>query len=160
MNESKKGYWIYSSIAVIIGMTLFGFLGYLTYDLVLKLSEKDFSNNTVIQALITLFVTVFLGGYFSKWLEQKNAKQLEVFRIQREIAIKIIDYATVLYYHPAAQREKELLKAESIKVKIFFDDSTLKTINQYLIAVEQSSFDNEKGTIYDKLADQLKKVIK
>lgn len=160
MNESKKGYWIYSSIAVIIGMSLFGFLGYLTYDLVLKLSEKDFSNNTVIQALITLFVTVFLGGYFSKWLEQKNAKQLEVFRIQREIAIKIIDYATVLYYHPAAQREKELLKAESIKVKIFFDDSTLKTINQYLIAVEQSSFDNEKGTIYDKLADQLKKVIK
>ena len=160
MNESKKGYWIYSSIAVIIGMSLFGFLGYLIYDLVLKLSEKDFSNNTVIQALITLFVTVFLGGYFSKWLEQKNAKQLEVFRIQREIAIKIIDYATVLYYHPAAQREKELLKAESIKVKIFFDDSTLKTINQYLIAVEQSSFDNEKGTIYDKLADQLKKVIK
>ena len=93
-------------------------------------------------------------------MAEKNAKQLEVFRIQREIAIKIIDYATVLYYHPAAQREKELLKAESIKVKIFFDDSTLKTINQYLIAVEQSSFDNEKGTIYDKLADQLKKVIK
>ena len=73
MNESKKGYWIYSSIAVIIGMSLFGFLGYLTYDLVLKLSEKDFSNNTVIQALITLFVTVFLGGYFSKWLKKMQS---------------------------------------------------------------------------------------
>lgn len=76
MNENKKGYWIYSIVAIIIGMSLFAFLGYLIYDLILKLADKDFSNNTVIQALITLIITVFIGGYFSKWLEYKIQKRL------------------------------------------------------------------------------------
>ena len=66
MNENKKGYWIYSTIVVIFFVILFAFLGYLIKDLILKLAEKDFSNNTVIQALITLIVTVVIGGYFSK----------------------------------------------------------------------------------------------
>lgn len=48
MNENKKEYWIYSIIAIIIGMSLFAFIGYLIYDLILKLADKDFSNNTVI----------------------------------------------------------------------------------------------------------------
>ena len=67
MNENKKGYWIYSIVAIIIGMSLFAFLGYLIYDLILKLADKDFSNNTVIQALITLIITVFIGGYFEEF---------------------------------------------------------------------------------------------
>lgn len=74
-NTEKRGYWIYSIIAIIFGMSLFGFLGYLLYDLILKLSKEDFSNNTVIQALITLIVTVFIGGYFSKFLEYKFSKK-------------------------------------------------------------------------------------
>ena len=41
MNENKKGYWIYSIVAIIIGMSLFAFLGYLIYDLILKLADKD-----------------------------------------------------------------------------------------------------------------------
>lgn len=160
VNESKKGYWLYSIIAVIIGMSLFGFLGYLLYDLILKLSEKDLSNNTIIQALITLIITVFLGGYFSKWLERKNAKKLEIFKIQREISIRVIDYATTLYYHPDALRDKELLKAESVKIKIFFDDKTLKSVNQYIEAIEQNCAIDDMRAIYDNLATQLKKAIR
>lgn len=64
MNKNNKGYWIYSIIAIIFGMSLFAFFAYLIYDLIIKLSEKDFSNNTVVQALITLVITVFLGGFF------------------------------------------------------------------------------------------------
>lgn len=77
----KKGYWIYSVIAIIFGFGLFGWFGYLVYDLIIKLSEKDFSNNTVIQALITLIVIVFIGGYFSKWLELRNNKKLNYIKL-------------------------------------------------------------------------------
>ena len=160
MNENKKGYWVYSVVAIIIGMSLFGFWGYLIYDLVIKLSEKDFSNNTVVQALISLVVTVFLGGYFSKWLERKNAKKLEIFKVQRDISLKVIDYATTLYYQPENSKFQELLKAESIKIKLFFDDETLNSVNQFLIAIEQRSPQNNLETLYDTLTNQLKKAIR
>ena len=62
MNDNKKGYYVYSCVAVFFGMALFAFLGWLIYDLILKLSNQDFSNNTVVQALITLIITVFIGG--------------------------------------------------------------------------------------------------
>lgn len=75
MNESKRGYWVYSVITVIVFVGLFAFWGWLIYELVIQLSDKDFSNNTIIQALITLIITVFIGGYFSKWLEIRNAKK-------------------------------------------------------------------------------------
>ncbi len=68
MKENKKGYYIYSIFAVIFGFGLIAYICYLFYDLVLKLSDKDFSENTVIQALITLIITVFIGGYFLNFL--------------------------------------------------------------------------------------------
>ena len=157
MDENKKGYWIYSIIAIFIGFSLFAYWGFLIYDLILKLSQKDFSNNTTIQALISLIITVFLGGYFSKWLERRNAKKLEIFKIQRDIALKIIDYSSILYNHPDRIEAKELLIAESIKVKLFFDDETLKTINEFIKELD----DNQKRqSLYSLLSDQLKKAIK
>lgn len=48
MNENKKGYWIYSIIVAFVGMVLFAYWGYLIYDLILKLTVKDLSNNTLI----------------------------------------------------------------------------------------------------------------
>lgn len=157
MNENKKGYWIYSIAAIIAGFALFGFLCYLIYDLIIKLSEKDFSNNTVVQAFISLIVTVFLGGYFSKYLERRNTKRLEIFKIQRDIALKIIDYSSILYNHPDSIEARELLIAESIKVKLFFDDETLAVVNRFIENLD----DNENRKIsYTELSDQLKKVIK
>ena len=133
MNENKKGYYVYSCIAVIFGMGLFAFFGWLIYDLILKLSNQDFSNNTVVQALITLIITVFIGGYFSKWLEIRNHKKLELYKIRTSISLKIIDLATILYHHPESMEAKELLIAESHKVKLYFDDDLLKNLNQLLL---------------------------
>ena len=153
MNENKKGYYVYSCIAVIFGMGLFAFFGWLIYDLILKLSNQDFSNNTVVQALITLIITVFIGGYFSKWLEIRNHKKLELYKIRTSISLKIIDLATILYHHPESAEAKELLIAESHKVKLYFDDDLLKNLNQFIC-------EEDKNLYYNNVVDNLKKNIK
>lgn len=154
MNIEKKGYWIYSVIAIIFGFGLFGWFGYLVYDLIIKLSEKDFSNNTVIQALITLIVTVFIGGYFSKWLELRNNKKIELYEIRSDISLKIIDLASA-YYHNQNENIRNLLIAESSKVKLYFDDEVLKNLNIYL---ESNKKDKDKN--YESLIDSLRKSVK
>ena len=153
MNENKKGYYVYSCIAVVFGIALFAFFGWLIYDLILKLSNQDFSNNTIVQALITLIITVFIGGYFSKWLEIRNHKKLELYKIRTSISLKIIDLATVLYHHPESIEAKELLIAESHKVKLYFDDDLLKNLNQFMT-------EEDKGLYYNIVIDELKKHIK
>ena len=153
MNENKKGYYVYSCIAVIFGMALFAFFGWLIYDLILKLSNQDFSNNTVVQALITLIITVFIGGYFSKRLEIRNHKKLELYKIRTSISLKIIDLATILYHHPESAEAKELLIAESHKVKLYFDDDLLKNLNQFIC-------EEDKNLYYNNVVDNLKKNIK
>ena len=158
--NNKKGYWIYSIVAIIIGMGLFAFWGYLIYDLILKLSEKDFSNNTVVQALFSLVTTVFLGGYFTKLLERKNAIKLEVFKVQKDISLSVIDYATILYYHPENERAKELLKAETTKVKLYFDNEVLQSILDFINSIDKNPKQEQKDILYEKLSTQLKKSIK
>ena len=153
MNENKKGYYVYSCIAVVFGIALFAFFGWLIYDLILKLSNQDFSNNTIVQALITLIITVFIGGYFSKWLEIRNHKKLELYKIRTSISLKIIDLATVLYHHPESIEAKELLIAESHKVKLYFDDDLLKNLNKFMS-------EEDKGNYYNIVIDELKKHIK
>ena len=153
MNNKKKGYWIYSIIAIILGFSLFGWLGYLIYDLIIKLSEKDFSNNTVVQALITLVVTVFIGGYFSKWLELKNTKKIELYKIRTEISLKIIDLASEFYYIQD-KNIKNLLIAESSKVKLYFDDD-IKNLNKYL-----ESNKKDRNDKYEILINSLRKNVK
>lgn len=153
MKQKNKGYWVYSIIAIIIGMSLFAFFGYLIYDLVLKLSEKDFSNNTVVQALITLVITVFLGGYFSKWLERRNAKKLETSKIQNEIALTLVDLSSAMIHSPDDETIHRAIVKESSKVKLYFDDETLKVVNTFIE-------EKDKKMYYDALIDCLKKKIK
>lgn len=153
MNERKKGYWIYSIVVIIIGFALFAFWGYLIYDLILKLSEKDFSNNTVIQALISLIVTVFLGGYFSKHLERRNAKKLEILNTQKDIAIRIIDLASEYYYAPKNEEIRRFLFAEKSKVQLFFNKAVLSAMDSYL-----NNGPTEDG--YKQIVDAIQKVIK
>lgn len=154
MNENKKGYWIYSVIAVIIGMLLLAFIGYLIYDLILKLSDKDFSNNTVIQALITLIITVFIGGYFSKWLEYKNSKRVELYQTRISISLKLIDLASE-YYRNRNDNIKNMLIFESAKLKLFFNDDILKKLNIFIESKDDNIIDN-----YNLLIDSLKINIK
>lgn len=151
--KKNKGYWIYSIVAIIVGMGLFAFFAYLIYDLIIKLSEKDFSNNTVIQALITLIITVFLGGYFSKWLERRNTKKLELLKIQNEIALTLVDLSSAMIYSPDDELIRQVIVKESSKVKLYFDDETLKTLNNFIEAENKKEF-------YDPLIDCLKKKLK
>lgn len=156
MNENKKGYWIYSIIVVIIGFAFFAFFIYLIYDLVIKLADKDFSNNTVIQALITLITTVFIGGFFSKWLENRNAKKLELYKIQTTISLKIIDLSSILLNNNVNNDEiRDMLITESIKVKLYFPDSVLKSLNNFLQSNESEIHEN-----YNIMIEELRKNIK
>lgn len=153
MAENKKGYWVYSVIAIIVGFAFFAFLGYLIYDLVIKLSEKDFSNNTVIQALITLIITVFIGGYYSKWLEHRNAKRLELYKIQSQLAISIIELSSLYINNPNEEKVQAALFVEASKVKLYFSDDTLRKLNALISA------EDKKGA-YEPLIDSLKNQIK
>ena len=150
----KKGYWIYSIIAIIFGMTLIAFLGYLIYDLIIKLADKDFSNNTVIQALITLIITVFIGGYFSKWLEIRNSKKLSLYNTKIDISLKIIDLSSEYYRHQS-EEIKNMLIFESSKVKLFFNDDILRRLNVFIESNRKDLMTN-----YNLLIDELKKNIK
>lgn len=153
-NVHKKGFWIYSCVTIIFGMALFAFVGYLIYDLVIKLSEKDFSNNTVVQALITLIITVFIGGYFSKWLERCNAKKLCLYQTRIDISLKLINLSSE-FYRDQNDLLKNMLIFESSKVKLFFNDDTLICLNKFIESNKEDMLNN-----YNSLIDKLKENIK
>lgn len=155
MNTEKKGYWVYSIVAIISGLVFFGFLAYLIYDLIIKLSVKDFSNNTVVQAFITLITTVFIGGYFSKWLENRNAKKIELYKIQTSISLNIINLSSSLFWNRDNSEVREMLVNESIKVKLYFPDSVLKSLNDFI-----QSDDENSHLLYNKMIDELRKNIR
>ncbi|CAH2763357.1 unknown [Erysipelothrix amsterdamensis] len=150
MKENKKGYYIYSIFAVIFGFGLIAYICYLFYDLVLKLSDKDFSENTVIQALITLIITVFIGGYFSKFLEHRNMKKNELYKIRTTISLNLIDYSSA-YYWKQEEDIRRLLINESNKVKLYFDDVVLEALNDFL-----QSDDKDRGQLYELFINALR----
>ena len=129
MEVQEKGYWIYSITAVIVGMSLFAFIGYLICDLIIKSAD---TNNTLLQALITLIITVFIGVYFSKWLELRNTKKIELYKIQTNISLVLIDLASEYARNIKNDDIKSLLINESIKVKLYFPDSVLKALNNFI----------------------------
>lgn len=154
MNENKKGYWIYSIVAIVVIVGMLSFIGYLIYDLIIKLADKDLSNNTVVQALITLIITVFIGGYFSKSLEYRNSKKIQLHKTRTDIALQFIELASE-YYRKRNMEIKSMLIFESAKVKLFFDDETLKKMNKFIESSDENIIDN-----YNSLIDSLKGKIK
>lgn len=153
MREKNKGYWVYSIVAIILGMALLAFLAYLLYDLILKLSEKDFSSNTVLQAFITLFITVFAGGYISKWLELRNTKKIEQYKIRTSLALTLIDLSSALYYHPEDEDVRRAVVRESSKIKLYFPDEVLKLVNEFIES-------ENKAVVYSDLIKSLRESIK
>lgn len=152
MEVQEKGYWIYSITAVIVGMSLFAFIGYLICDLIIKSAD---TNNTLLQALITLIITVFIGVYFSKWLELRNTKKIELYKIQTNISLVLIDLASEYARNIKNDDIKSLLINESIKVKLYFPDSVLKALNNFI----NTSKENIVGN-YNLLTEELRKNIK
>lgn len=133
-------------------MSLFAFIGYLICDLIIKSAD---TNNTLLQALITLIITVFIGVYFSKWLELRNTKKIELYKIQTNISLVLIDLASEYARNIKNDDIKSLLINESIKVKLYFPDSVLKALNNFI----NTSKENIVGN-YNLLTEELRKNIK
>lgn len=159
MNNNKKGYWVYSIIVVIVFVMLFAFVAYLICDVIIKISKEDVTNNTVLQAVISFFITVLFGGYFSKWLEMRNAKKLEIFKVQKEICLNVIDCATMLYYHPENSSARELLISESHKIKLYFDNKVLLAVNKFVESSDKHDENVDRKNIYEQLIDELRGAI-
>lgn len=101
-----------------------------------------------------MIVTIFIGGYFSKWLELRNSKKIELYKIRTEISLKIIDLASAYYYNQD-ENIKNLLITESSKVKLYFDNEVLKNLNIYL-----ESNKKDRNGKYESLIDSLRKNVK
>ena len=56
-------------------------------------------------------------------------------------------------HHPESAEAKELLIAESHKVKLYFDDDLLKNLNHFIC-------EEDKNSYYNNVIDNLKKNIK
>lgn len=153
--KNSKGYWIYCIFVILAFAGLLAFVAWLIYYIIIYLSNKDFSNNTIVQAILTLVVTVIIGGFFSKWLEHKYTKKLELYKIQTTISINLIDIASE-YLHNKSEHLRYDLICESCKVKLYFPDSVLKALNEFI----QANHTNESEQKYTALMDELKRNIK
>ncbi|WP_353892804.1 hypothetical protein PRVXH_002181 [Proteinivorax hydrogeniformans] len=136
----NKGYYIYSVFAVLGFLLLTGYVFYLVHDLLIKLSTDQFTNATAIQSVVALVITVFLGGYFSKSIEHKKHIKLEKFKSQKEISLRIIDLAGLIVREEDTEKAKSLLRNENFKVKLLFDDSTVKAINNFLEKPNEANY--------------------
>lgn len=126
--KRHSGYYVYSIFAIIAGCLLLAFIGYLLYDLFFSLATKEITNLTLIQGILTLLITIFLGGYFTKWLELKNHKKLEYVKTEKEIAIRIIDLAGNISRKENLEDSKSKLMFESHKAKLFFNEDISTSI--------------------------------
>ena len=156
MKEDKKGYWVYSGFAIILGMTLFGVIAYLIYDLILKLATTQITNSTLVQSLITLIITIFLGGYFSENLKQRNNKKLETYKTQKDVALNIINLMGMIVRDNSKEEAKQLLINETYKVKLFFDDELLKAMNNFCTEENTEKYNYHYNNIVDKLQKYFK----
>jgi hypothetical protein len=154
MKNNQKGngqYW-YGIGMMTLFLAAFAFLCYLGYQLIIKASNKEFQNTTILQTLITLVFTVVIGTVISKSLEARNAKRLETYKVQKEIALTIINLAGVILTEKEEEEKqtaKTLLNNENVKVKLFYNDETCIAVKDFL---ENSSYNT-----YETMTDLLKK---
>lgn len=141
-HSNQKGYYVYSTITIIVFVALFGFIGYLLYDIVVKAGTNKFSNMTLVQSIATLIGTVFIGGYFSKSLEYKNNRRMEEYKTQKEIALRIIDLAGLIIRNEEISKATDLLINENLKVKLFFDDKAVNYVNAFITNKDPDNYNN------------------
>ncbi|WP_416150230.1 hypothetical protein ACM26V_04375 [Salipaludibacillus sp. HK11] len=105
-------------------------------------STNQFADNTILQILLTLIFSVIIGSYLTKKFERKNQKELEIFKIRNKIVLTIVDLAGMIISRKDSKKEKalELLHNENVKVKLYFDDSMVKYVNDFLEKQSESSY--------------------
>ncbi|MGG4107985.1 hypothetical protein AAXB25_29260 [Paenibacillus lautus] len=153
MKERKTikltGYF-YGIILFLIVFGVAAFSVYLVYLLVVKASTNQFADTTVLQAMLTLIISVLIGTILTKSLESRNAKRLEVFKIRKDVSINI-NLSGVLLSSDESEKQRafEILHNENMKVKLFFDDETVRAVKKFL---EEKSLSS-----YEEMTDMLKK---
>lgn len=63
-----------------------------------------------------MIITVFIGGYFSKWLELRNTKKIELYKIKTNISLVLIDLASEYTRNIKNENIRSLLINESNKL--------------------------------------------
>ena len=76
---------------------------------------------------------------------------MELYKIQTETSIKLIDIGSEYLYNPQ-ENIKRLLITESCKVKLYFSDNVLKALNEYIMSRSEEC--------YNALIEELRKNIK
>lgn len=144
---------------IIIFLIIFGFLAFvvhLGYTLILKASTNEFADTTLIQGMFTLFFTVIIGTWLTKSLEAKNAKKLELYKVMQGVSLSIVNLSSIVLSADSDEQQKkkaiDLLVDESVKVKLFFDDETLKDVNHFITEKTPASYNN----LIDRLKEHLK----
>lgn len=152
MNEDRPikitGYF-YGIIMFLIVFGVAAFTIYLMYLLIVKASTNEFTNTIVLQAMLTLIISVILGTILTKSLESRNAKRIEVFKVKKDVSLTIINLAGIILSTENDEKFKamELLNNENYKVKLFFDDDTVRAVKQFLEERSLSTY----GTMTDLL---------
>lgn len=85
----------------------------------------------------------------------KKYKEIELYKIQTNISLVLIDLASEYARNIKNDDIKSLLINESIKVKLYFPDSVLKALNNFI----NTSKENIVGN-YNLLTEELRKNIK
>ena len=156
MEENKSiklsGYF-YGTILFLIVFGVAAFTIYLIYTLIVKASTNEFANTTILQAMLTLLISVLLGTILTKSLESRNAKKLEVFKVKKDVSITIINLAGIILTAESDEKLKamELLNNENYKVKLFFDDDTVRAVKHFLEETSLVAY----GTMTDLLRKHL-----
>lgn len=150
-NQNSNGYYVYSCVAITLGILFLGYIAYLIYDVIIKFSSGTFTFSTAVQSVAALIITALVSPIITKIIEYNNNKKLETYKSQKEIALNIINIAGVLI----EQREEDkqlawnFLSNENKKVKLLFDDKTVMSVNNFL---QESNSNN-----YNDLIDNLKR---
>ncbi|ENH96739.1 hypothetical protein J416_09184 [Gracilibacillus halophilus YIM-C55.5] len=130
----KTGYF-YGIVLFLILFSTISFVVYLFYSLVIKASNDELTDNTIVNALITLIISVILGNLMSRKLEHRYARSLEIYKIKNSIALNIIDLSeTILNSRNEEIRLKALesLETEYKKSKLYFEEEIVYSIQNLI----------------------------
>lgn len=148
---THSGYYIYSTMAIIGFILLIAFVCYLVYDLLIKLTSQEISNATLVQAVITLLITIFVGGIFGKNLELRNSRKLEFLKVQKDIALTVIELTKKISSGEDSKIALAQLYFEINKAELFFNKEVADSIKGLHSAVTQEN--------YDKVIENMRKVL-
>lgn len=153
--KGEKTAAVYGIFMVLIILGFLFVVAYLVFILIYNASSGNFADNTIIQTLITFATTVVVGTWINKRLERYNMKEAERNKIRNEVCLKLIDLSGIVLSKYRTTKEKEIanemIRNENIKVKLYFTDEVVISINRFLKETNEQN--------YNLMTNELKKTI-